>query len=221
MLFAIPGLPAIKNDSLIYHHMNQFFAVCPSGVLLITYDSFFITIGIYFVAVLSIFRDIIKCLDNSNLNNRKILKIYYLYHCDILAKFHLFNNVFTHILSAQAMSNTAYIFILFYLVVTTGSFVLFTVVLIFYILFATLCIFGELIFAKSEMFFADWYLTNWYEFRMDDQKFLLMMLYATRKPLGVKVARIYDINSVLLLDVTKMAFSFCTILYTFNWNKWK
>uniref|UniRef100_A0A3F2ZEL1 Odorant receptor n=1 Tax=Phlebotomus papatasi TaxID=29031 RepID=A0A3F2ZEL1_PHLPP len=218
IIFAVPWLePNDNNKSLIYHHINQIIITCLSSVIIIFYDAIFISIGFYFIAVLNIFRDMIQCLDNPELKNRrKILKICYLFHWSILSKFKLFNNVFYGYLFIQIVSCASYIFILFYLMFTTEDFSFVPASITVYFQFGALCIFGEAVYTKSERIFIDLYLTNWYDFNSVDQKFLLMMMKMSMKPIGFKFAGAYDINCVMFIQVMKIGFSYGTLLYTFS-----
>lgn len=218
IIFAVPGLLPNHQELLLFHYINPGIMFCFTVSIIMLYDSIFLSVGFYFIAVLNIFSDMILCMDNSNLGNRKeFLKMCYLLHCEILVKFELFSNVFYMILIAQTSSSTVYILVLFYLLLVTKTFSLFPVVLLVLLQFAALCAFGEFIFTKTEKLRFDLYLTKWYEFNLNDKKFLLMMMIASLKPFGFKSAGIYDINSIMFIQIMKMGFSFGTILYTFTY----
>uniref|UniRef100_A0A3F2ZE87 Odorant receptor n=1 Tax=Phlebotomus papatasi TaxID=29031 RepID=A0A3F2ZE87_PHLPP len=217
IIFAIPGLEPNDNRSLIYHHINQIAISFATGIVYIFYDAVFISIGFYFIAVLNIFEDMVQCLENSDLKDRKrILKICYSFHWGILSKFKLFNDIFYGHLFAQIISSAFYIFILFYLLFSTGDISFSPIAVLVYFQFGALCIFGEVVYSKSEKIFINLYLTNWFKFNSDEQKFILMIMKMSMKPIGFKFAGAYDINCVMFIQVLKMGFSYGTFLYTFS-----
>ncbi|XP_055681858.1 odorant receptor 22c-like [Lutzomyia longipalpis] len=80
---------------------------------------------------------------------------------------------------------------------------------------ALFCLFGQKIHEKSERIFIDLYLTKWYEMDVKDQKILLLIMKMSQKTLGLKAGGMYAIDSSMFVQVTKMCFSYATILYTF------
>uniref|UniRef100_A0A3F2ZEP4 Odorant receptor n=1 Tax=Phlebotomus papatasi TaxID=29031 RepID=A0A3F2ZEP4_PHLPP len=217
IICALPGLSPNQNQSSILHHINQILTLGPLTTFVTFYDSLYICAGFYLIAVLNIFHDTVLCLDNSELvDKKKFLKMCYLFHSKILTNLELFNCIFNNVLSAQAVSSTFYVFLVFVLFLVDGSPTFLAPAITIYSQFAALCIFGELIYAKSEKIFVALYLTKWYDFDVNEQKFLLMMMHASMKPFGFKLAGIYEINALMFIQVFKIGFSYGTILYTFS-----
>lgn len=186
------------------------------SIILIS-DYVLITIGCYFIAILNIFCDMIRYLDNSNLSNVREYLIYmYKYHCGILEKFELFSEVYYHTFTAQIATSVILILPIFFLLGSEDAVAYIPLSLVVFGQFGAICIFGELIFLKTEKFSTQLYLTKWYEFNTDDQKMLLMTMCMTQRPFGLKAGGMYDINFYMFIYVVKMSFSFGAILYTFT-----
>uniref|UniRef100_A0A3F2ZEP7 Odorant receptor n=1 Tax=Phlebotomus papatasi TaxID=29031 RepID=A0A3F2ZEP7_PHLPP len=217
VLHAIPGIPVKYNESNVYHHIHQGF-ILPSLTFLLTPSEYIlITIGFYFIAIQNVFHDMIIHLDSSNLKNKKqFLRTIYIFHCKILKKFKIFNDIYFYVFTIQAGSSALFIMLLFYIMRIETNLIFIPFILGIYFQFALLCIFGEIIFSKSEEIFIDLYLTKWYDFDLSDQKVFLMMMRISKYPFGLKAAGMYDINIVMFIQVIKAGFSFCAILYTFT-----
>uniref|UniRef100_A0A3F2ZEC6 Odorant receptor n=1 Tax=Phlebotomus papatasi TaxID=29031 RepID=A0A3F2ZEC6_PHLPP len=217
VIFAIPWIPVKQNESNIYHHINQAFILPSITIIATPCEYILITIGSYIIAIQNIFHDMIKQLDNSNLENKKkVLKTIYIFHCKILKNLKMFNDVYSFVFTIQALSSAVIIMLLFYIIRIETNLIFIPLVLGIYLQFSLLCIFGELIYSKTANIFVDLYLTKWYEFDLSDQKVFLMMMRASQNPFGLKAAGMYDINIVMFIQVVKAGFSFCAILYTFT-----
>ncbi|XP_059620575.1 uncharacterized protein LOC132264395 [Phlebotomus argentipes] len=218
LIFAIPGLPQ-KNEFLIYQHINQAINIMPSTIAIVLYDTILISIGLYFISSLDIFHDMITCLDDSKLRNKsQFVKMCYTFHCELLTILDTFNYVFSYTLTVQAVTSFGFLLFVFYLIKIPGAIALFPLLLAIFAQFGALCLFGQVIFTKSERIFVTLYLTKWYEFNLNDQKLMLMMMKICGNSLGFKAAGIYDINLMMFIQGVKFGFSYCALIYSLSLN---
>uniref|UniRef100_A0A3F2ZEP1 Odorant receptor n=1 Tax=Phlebotomus papatasi TaxID=29031 RepID=A0A3F2ZEP1_PHLPP len=217
VIHSIPGIPVKQNQSNIYHHIHQGFILISIPFIITPCECILVTIGFYFIALLNVFHDMIKHLDKPNVENKKqFLRTIYTFHCAILKKFEIFNNVYFYVFTMQAGSSSLFIMLIFYIIRLKMNLIFVPLLLGIFLQFGLLCIFGEFIFSKSEKIFTDLYLTKWYEFDLSDQKVFLIMMCISQYPFGLKAAGMYDINIIMFVQVVKAGFSFCAILYTFT-----
>uniref|UniRef100_A0A3F2ZEA3 Odorant receptor n=1 Tax=Phlebotomus papatasi TaxID=29031 RepID=A0A3F2ZEA3_PHLPP len=217
VIHAIPWIPVRQNESNIYHHIHQAFVLPSITAIATPPECFLVTIGFYFIAIQNVLRDMINHLDDSNLENKKhFLRTVYILHSEILNSFRIFNDIYFYVFTVQAVTSSLIIMFLFYIIRIEMSIIFVPLILGIYFQFLLLCIFGEIIYSKTEDIFTNLYLTKWYEFDLSDQKIFLMMMRISQYPFGLKAAGMYDINIVMAFKVMKAGFSFCAILYTFT-----
>uniref|UniRef100_A0A3F2ZEH3 Odorant receptor n=1 Tax=Phlebotomus papatasi TaxID=29031 RepID=A0A3F2ZEH3_PHLPP len=217
VIHAIPGMPVCQNESHIYHHMHQAIILPSATVIIVPSECILITIGFYFIAIQYVFRDMIEYLDDSNLEDkRQFLRTVYNFHSTLLKKLEIFNDVYYYVLTIQAGSSAFIVVLLFYVIRIETNIIFLPLVLGILLQFILLCIFGDLIYSKTEDIFTNLYLTKWYEFNLSDQHVFLMMMRISQNPFGLKAAGMYDINIVMFIQVMKAGFSVCAILYAFT-----
>uniref|UniRef100_A0A3F2ZEN9 Odorant receptor n=1 Tax=Phlebotomus papatasi TaxID=29031 RepID=A0A3F2ZEN9_PHLPP len=215
MLLAVPGVFLTPSSNLFYQHIHQFFVLQLSAILLMIPDTVLISIGFYFIAILNIFKDILRYIDNVDSTNKRqfLLQIHKL-HCNILDKFCIFSEVFYYTFTVQIATSVVFMMFIFFILQTEGGLAFLPLLLAIFGQFGAACIFGELIYSKTEKLSTELYLTNWYELDLEEQKILLMMLYMTQKTFGLKAAGMYDINIEMFIEVIKAGISCLAILYT-------
>uniref|UniRef100_A0A3F2ZEL2 Odorant receptor n=1 Tax=Phlebotomus papatasi TaxID=29031 RepID=A0A3F2ZEL2_PHLPP len=217
MAFAVPGVLHFPKANLFYHHIHQFFVMQISIIIIMIPDSILISIGFYFIAILNIFKDILNYFDSIDLKNkRQFLIQVHKFHCDILDKFSIFSEVFYYTFTVQIATSVVFMMFIFFILQTDGGLAFFPLLLAIFGQFGAVCVFGELIYSKTEKLSIELYLTNWYELGLEEQKILLMMLYMTQKTFGLKAAGMYGINVKMFIEVIKASVSFLTILYTLS-----
>uniref|UniRef100_A0A240SYT9 Odorant receptor n=1 Tax=Phlebotomus papatasi TaxID=29031 RepID=A0A240SYT9_PHLPP len=216
MLLAVPGVFPDPSTSLFYQHIHQFFCMEISINIVAISDSVLISIGFYFIAVLNIFQDIIQQVGKFERSNKERFFMVQLhkFHCNILDKFSTFNEVFYYAITVQIASSVVFILCIFFLMLSRESIAFIPLFLSIFGQFGAICIFGELIYSKTQRISTELYLTNWYELDLEEQKILLMMMCMSQKTLGLKAAGVYDINLRMFIEVIKAGVSFCAILYT-------
>uniref|UniRef100_A0A3F2ZEN4 Uncharacterized protein n=1 Tax=Phlebotomus papatasi TaxID=29031 RepID=A0A3F2ZEN4_PHLPP len=142
MVLAVPGVLHIPKADLFYHHMHQFFVMQLSVIILMVPETVLISIGFYFIAILNIFKDILRYIDNVDpMNKREFLFQIHKFHCNILDKFCIFSEVFYYTFSIQIAMSTVCILFIFFILQTDGGFIFFPLLLAVFIQFGTICIF--------------------------------------------------------------------------------
>ncbi|XP_055691283.1 uncharacterized protein LOC129794552 [Lutzomyia longipalpis] len=79
-----------------------------------------------------------------------------------------------------------------------------------------LCVLGEFIRVKTDKLSDTFYLTNWYDLSLKDQKTFLIVLGMVQREYGLKAAGMYDVNLYTFVQIFKIAFSYCAVLYSLS-----
>uniref|UniRef100_A0A3F2ZDI7 Odorant receptor n=1 Tax=Lutzomyia longipalpis TaxID=7200 RepID=A0A3F2ZDI7_LUTLO len=175
-------------------------------------------LGIIFIEILNFFNESIALLENSeeeSLDNGFILILHKL-HCEIYGKFCIYESIFAYSVFFDLFFNTTSMIGIMLLTR------LYPDISIFYIIFITLasqiliyCIFGELIFTETEKILESLYMTKWYDLNREDKRAILLLMMMSSRPFGLKAAGMYNINIILFVQIIKLGFSYCAILYAF------
>lgn len=210
--FRIPFLPGTLE------FVWQYIAIVGSAFFLIMAEFLLIYFGFYFWAILNIFLESIKNLNNDYVrSSRYHFRQYHKKHLDILLRLKHFDALLTTIQIIQMGTCLPMTIGTLYLIRLYPNWI---VVYLMFIASITeifeICFFGEVIHSKTEKIFTALYLTKWYEMSREDQMILLMMMRMTITPFSLKAAGMYNINMRAFLEIVKFCFSFCAILYAFT-----
>uniref|UniRef100_A0A3F2ZEE2 Odorant receptor n=1 Tax=Phlebotomus papatasi TaxID=29031 RepID=A0A3F2ZEE2_PHLPP len=219
ILLGVPGIILEPRSTTMpfYQHIHQSFLMVEVVGCLIFVDMILITFGLYFTAITNVFCYTIRSLDNSKLCDiTQLLINIHQFHCTLLQKYQLLNEIFGYTFTIQTATSLVYILFIFYLLRSEEAIVFIPLFITILTQFGVLCIFGEFLFSKTEGLAVELYLTKWYDFSIKEQKTLLMMMYMAKRPFGLKAAGMYDINLYIFIQVIKTGISFCAILYTFS-----
>lgn len=137
-------------------------------------------------------------------------------HCNILEKFGIFERIFYYAFTLQFASNVVIIMFIFFLLQANGGFAFLPMFLSLTIQLGLHCLLGQLIYSQTERISTELYYTDWYKLPLKVQKMILIMMYMSHRPFGLKVAGMYDINIQMFSEVMKAGVSFCTLLYSFT-----
>uniref|UniRef100_A0A3F2ZEC5 Odorant receptor n=1 Tax=Phlebotomus papatasi TaxID=29031 RepID=A0A3F2ZEC5_PHLPP len=218
LILAVPefGLESHSTSStFLKHHIHQVSLIIQVAISMAFVDGILITFGLYFIAITNIFCCMIRCIHNTELYGiTKYLVDIHQFHCKILKKYQMLNNIFGYVFTIQTATSVVFILFIFFLLGSKESLVFIPLSVTILTQFGALCIFGEFLFSKTGEFATELYLTKWYEFSVKEQKMLLMMMYIAKRPLALKAAGMYEINLFLFIQVIKAGVSFCAILYT-------
>uniref|UniRef100_A0A240SXN9 Odorant receptor n=1 Tax=Lutzomyia longipalpis TaxID=7200 RepID=A0A240SXN9_LUTLO len=210
-------VPFVDDDNVIIHRLIGLIPFLYNIYNSILSDYTAIFIGIYFIGALNILNMLIgKLNESSNIPSAgkvllpNIIKL----HMEIISKLDVFCEVFFLTFIIQLLTSVMLILFKFYLLMQSINFLYFSVLCCIFIQFALFCLFGQIIFNKSERIFTELYQTKWYEMEIKDQKALLLIMKLSQKTVGLKAAGMYDINFVMFFQVTKMCLSYGALLYT-------
>lgn len=205
-----------NGQSYIYRHLPQLIFMILGAPLLSSSDLIIVHLSLYFVSSLNIVLDAIKSLSDISAieKKKKLLLNLYFYHLKILDNLELFSNMLYYVFVVQFSTNFLFFLVTFYMLGRAHNmFFLYPLIIAVFFQFSTFCFFGEVIFERTERIFIELYLTKWYAFSNEDKRMMLMMMMISQKPFGFKAAGMYDVNLMMFLQVVKIAFSYCTILY--------
>uniref|UniRef100_A0A3F2ZEA2 Odorant receptor n=1 Tax=Phlebotomus papatasi TaxID=29031 RepID=A0A3F2ZEA2_PHLPP len=215
IIMAIPGVLPDPNASPYYLHIHQVFCMEASLLVFSISDVILISTGFYLIAVLNIFQNLIENFWKFEGSNKEVALIQlHKLHCNILDKFRTFSEIFYYTITVQTGTSAVFVLCIFFLMLSSDFAAFIPLCLLVFGQFGAICIFGELMYSKTEKLTTELYLTNWYEFGLKEQKILLMMMHMSQKIIGIKAAGMYDINLRMFIDVIKGGISFLTILYT-------
>ncbi|XP_055688574.1 uncharacterized protein LOC129793052 [Lutzomyia longipalpis] len=154
-------------------------------------------------------------LNESSKNQPNNLKFIVQFHVEVLEKFEKYCEAFFLVFLVQMATIVIILILTFSLIMTSSTNMMYySVIATVMLQFTLFCFCGQIIHNKSERIFTDLYQTKWYEMELKEQKILLLMMKMSQRSLGIKVAGMYDINFVMFMQVLKVSFSYCTILYT-------
>uniref|UniRef100_A0A240SXQ3 Odorant receptor n=2 Tax=Lutzomyia longipalpis TaxID=7200 RepID=A0A240SXQ3_LUTLO len=210
-------VPYIAKEFTLIHRLAGSLAYCYNVYNVFLSECTMIFIGIYFIGALNILSDVIGKLNESpniqsagNLLLPAILSL----HVEILTKFDDFCQVFFFAFTIQLQTSVILILFNFYLLMQSiMNFFYWATLCSIFAQFALFCFFGQIIFNRSERIFTDLYQTKWYEMEISEKKALLLMMKNSQNAFGLKAAGMYDINMLMFVQVVKMSFSYCTIMY--------
>uniref|UniRef100_A0A240SXY6 Odorant receptor n=1 Tax=Lutzomyia longipalpis TaxID=7200 RepID=A0A240SXY6_LUTLO len=209
-------VPFVNKSYEFVHRLVGPFTLIYNAYNIYTADSIIIFIGIYFIAALGILSDIIGLLNESSNtpSTGYFLPKIISFHIEILKNFVDFCEMFKFLIFYQLINGTGFILFNLYLIGESENYFFFWVSFIcVFAQFALFCLFGQIIFNKSERIFTDLYQTKWYEMEVKDQKALLLMMKMSQNEFGLKAAGMYDINLILFINVFKLCFSWYAVLY--------
>uniref|UniRef100_A0A3F2ZEH2 Odorant receptor n=1 Tax=Phlebotomus papatasi TaxID=29031 RepID=A0A3F2ZEH2_PHLPP len=218
MFLAIPGIFPTPNVTSFYQHIHQVSVLLLTDLIFIIEDSVIISIGFYFIAILNIFLSIIKHINtflDINSKRQYLVQLYEI-HCNILDKFGIFQKVFYYTITLQIATSVVIIMFIFFLLQTEGGIAFLPMFFSVTSQVGLVCLLGQLMYSQTERFSTELYLTNWWELGSKEQKMILIMMYISHRPIGLKLAGMYDINVKMFSDVMKAGISFCTLLSTFT-----
>uniref|UniRef100_A0A3F2ZEN2 Odorant receptor n=1 Tax=Phlebotomus papatasi TaxID=29031 RepID=A0A3F2ZEN2_PHLPP len=216
ILFSIPGIVPQDTQRSVYQHIHQFVVMLQLHINLVVVDVILITFGLYFVAITNIFDHMIRNLDNLDPSNITSYLVYiYEFHCKLLKRYEILNEVFGYVFTIQTATSVVFILFMIFLLRGDEFMVFVPLSMAIFTQFGIFCIFGEFLFSKTEGIATEIYQSKWYEFSIKEQKMLLMMMYMAKRPFALKAAGMYNVNLLMFIQVFKAGFSFCALLYTF------
>uniref|UniRef100_A0A3F2ZDE6 Odorant receptor n=1 Tax=Lutzomyia longipalpis TaxID=7200 RepID=A0A3F2ZDE6_LUTLO len=217
IIFAYPYMPTDFPYSLQLRHLIQWLILYSPSYNLINCDLSIFYVGLQFFGAININDEIIKYWNEDIQAKSALIKTIAKRHCDIIKNIDYFQDVLLWISFTHFVTSTFILLFLFTLIRTNVAVEIAVLVLIFIQaeLFL-LCLFGEIIQVKMEQLLKTFYLTNWYDLSVKDQKAFLIILGMMQRTYTLRAARLYDINFNSFIQIVKMAISYCAILLTFG-----
>ncbi|XP_055692274.1 odorant receptor 4-like [Lutzomyia longipalpis] len=188
-----------------------------TGHYFMTIELAILCLGIPIATEIDILEDYIR-ISNDKIKTtpnffKKIIKM----HCNVLGDVNLLNETFSEMTFIQFFSSIVFFLIVFlFLRKGTENIDGYLLCLCALMQLLPLCLLGEFIRYKTDKLSDTLYLTNWYELSLKDQKVFLIILGMAQREYGLKAAGMYEVNLSTFIQIIKLAFSYCAILYTFS-----
>uniref|UniRef100_A0A240SXW3 Odorant receptor n=1 Tax=Lutzomyia longipalpis TaxID=7200 RepID=A0A240SXW3_LUTLO len=210
-------VPFIDQSYQTFHHLIAEVAVTYNSFNTCLTDIIMIFTGVYFIGALDILSGIIgKLNESSNIAiSGDILRQIIIFHLEIMNNFNDFCEIFEFLFIFELFHTIGFLLFDFYLIWQSDNLCFFLASASYiFVQFALFCLFGQIIFNRSERIFTDLYQTKWYEMEVKDQKAVLLIMKMSQNAFGLKAGRMYDINLILFFNVLKLCVSWYAILYT-------
>ncbi|GAB0093306.1 hypothetical protein DMENIID0001_083890 [Sergentomyia squamirostris] len=218
-------IPFIDESNSYFYAINaivQNFIFIFSLTVMSLSDCMVIMVAFQFRSELVCLAEVITKLDDIEIykKNKKILLTIQKMHWNMLHLFNVLSNMYFYMSFSQVTSSFHGICFLFYAVFVHGFDIssLIIILVVFCQIFI-LCLFGEILFAKTAALPNALYLTKWYEFSQSDKRDFLFILQNAQRPCGIKAAGIVDVSLYTFVEVLKLSGSYCAIFYALTNKK--
>uniref|UniRef100_A0A240SXW8 Odorant receptor n=2 Tax=Lutzomyia longipalpis TaxID=7200 RepID=A0A240SXW8_LUTLO len=198
-------LPFIASDELLWKnflYLLQIFLYFILAITVISLDVGIIFLGVQVIAELNILSNYMKLLNEKIKTDPKFLRKIIKRHCSLIENLNLLNDIIseTSILKL-ILTCTTILFGITFLITYTRGIANYIIIVCGGGLGLTICILGEFIRIKTDKLSDTFYLTNWYELNLKDQKTFLIILGMAQREYGLRAAGMYDINLYTFLQV--------------------
>uniref|UniRef100_A0A3F2ZDG9 Odorant receptor n=1 Tax=Lutzomyia longipalpis TaxID=7200 RepID=A0A3F2ZDG9_LUTLO len=173
--------------------------------------------GLAIITELNILNDHMKLLNEKIKNQPNFLKKVIKKHCSVINNFNLFSEIFSETSFMVLFANcVSFLFGFSFLMNYSSDIINYMLIVAGTMLSLHVCILGEVISIKSENLSETLYQTNWYELSLKDQKMFLIILGMSQREYKLKALGMYDVNLYTFVQISKVAFSYCAVLYSLS-----
>uniref|UniRef100_A0A240SXY3 Odorant receptor n=2 Tax=Lutzomyia longipalpis TaxID=7200 RepID=A0A240SXY3_LUTLO len=207
-LWLMYDIPFIASDSVLwkvslYILQGAFLSIMSSAV--ISMDTGILYLGLQIIAELNILTDYMKLLNEKIKTDPKFLRKIIKRHCSIIENNNLLNEIISETSSMQLIfSFLALLFGFTFLIKYTTGMGNYLIILGGGGLGLPICILGEFLKVKTDKLSDTFYLINWYELSLNDQKTFLINLRMAQREYGLKAAGMYDVNLYTFVQVRSL-----------------
>uniref|UniRef100_A0A240SXV3 Odorant receptor n=1 Tax=Lutzomyia longipalpis TaxID=7200 RepID=A0A240SXV3_LUTLO len=217
-------LPFIASDNFKDHILWKEFSYIVQNIFYmnLTTSTILLDIGILFlglqlIAELNILNDFMKLLNEKIIIEPKFLSRIVKRHCSVIENFNLLSEITSESPIVQLfLTFVALLFGMTFLITYAKGFGNYGIIICGGGLGLPLCILGQIIQVKADNLSETLYQTNWHELSLKDQKTFLIVLGMAQREYGLKAAGVYDINLYTFVQIIKIAFSYCAVLYSLS-----
>uniref|UniRef100_A0A240SXZ9 Odorant receptor n=1 Tax=Lutzomyia longipalpis TaxID=7200 RepID=A0A240SXZ9_LUTLO len=213
-------LPFIASDNFLWKdalHVLQGVMYCVTSFGMISLDLGIIFLGLQVIAELNILSDCMKLLNEKIKTDQKFLSKIIKRHCSVIENLNLLSKIISETTSLQLLlTGVALLFGFTFLIKYTMGIGNYIIIICGGSLSLPICVLGEFIRLKTENLSETFYQTNWYELSLKDQKTFLIILGMAQREYGLKAAGMYDVNLYTFIQIFKIAFSYCAVLYSLS-----
>ncbi|GAB0099591.1 Odorant receptor [Sergentomyia squamirostris] len=193
----------------------QFIGILVTSQSGIIVDMTTVLIGLQLIATLNVLNDYIRLINEKIKPIPNYLKTILEHHCNVVKRMNLLNEAVYEMSFVQIVISTLVLLFIFVLLRKDSSdiFAIISCLGVMSQIFA-LCAFGEIIKINTEKLSEAFYEVNWYEMSVKDQKTFLIILGMAQRKYGLKAAGMYVVDIYAFIQIVKLAFTYCAILYT-------
>uniref|UniRef100_A0A3F2ZD98 Odorant receptor n=1 Tax=Lutzomyia longipalpis TaxID=7200 RepID=A0A3F2ZD98_LUTLO len=221
LMYELPFIASdnFKDDILWkefpYIVQNIFYMNLTTSTILLDIGILFLSLQV--IAEINILSDYIKLLNEKIKTDPKILRKIIERHCSIIENLNLLSEItFESSILQLILTCVALLFGMTFLITYAKGLGNYAIIICGGGLGLPLCILGQFIQVKADILSETLYQTNWHELRLKDQKMFLIILGMAQREYGLKAAGVYDINLYTFVQIFKIAFSYCAVLYSLS-----
>uniref|UniRef100_A0A3F2ZEH6 Odorant receptor n=1 Tax=Phlebotomus papatasi TaxID=29031 RepID=A0A3F2ZEH6_PHLPP len=211
-------LPLIPTDFAYYTQIMLFvqFIFSSLAVMLAFYIDLCIAFfGFEIMAASDILYDYISTEKDLIQEDKDFLKNVTIRFCLVVNDIKTFNEIISISNFVQFVSSAFLIFAIFFFIrLYPRDPVGYILILALLVQLFLPCVFGEFIKTKMEKLSTIFYLTNWYDLSVKDQKSFLIIQGIFQRVYGIKAVGMYDVNIYTFITIVKMAASWCAFMFT-------
>ncbi|XP_055685666.1 odorant receptor 85b-like [Lutzomyia longipalpis] len=216
MQYHIPFISETNPWFNIINYTVQDFIFIVTFIAISVSDGLIIMIAFHFRSELISVAELISILDDVEQYKKykDILLTIHRMHWNLVHLFNFLSDVYFYMSFAQVTSTFVGATFLLYAVMDNGLDVANGVVIAVVALqILILCLFGEIIFVRTEALSNLLYQTKWYEFTPRDKLYFLFILQNIQKPWGLKAVGVIDVSLYTFIELVKLCGTYCVVFY--------
>uniref|UniRef100_A0A240SXT0 Odorant receptor n=1 Tax=Lutzomyia longipalpis TaxID=7200 RepID=A0A240SXT0_LUTLO len=183
-------------------HVIQGVLYINMGYTLIILDVGIIFLGLQVIAELNILNNYMMLLNEKIKTESKFLRKIIKRHCSLIENLNLLNDIISETSILKLILTCAtLLFGMTFMIIYAKGFANYLIIICGGGLGLSLCVLGEFIRVKTEKLSDTFYLTNWYELSLKDQKIFLIIQGMAQREYGLKAAGMYEVNLFTFVQV--------------------
>ncbi|GAB0099924.1 hypothetical protein DMENIID0001_158260 [Sergentomyia squamirostris] len=214
-------VPFISNDHPYFYTIdtiNCIFCFISVGASCPILDCPLVIIGAQLMGFLDIIKDAIKHLQKNEEKSKysQILRHTFQHHFEFIEYLNKFNESIRFASLFQFLGSILmFLCTISTIMVFPSEILMYQNIFCVFLQLALICFFGQLIENKTKHIYEELCQINWYDLSFADKKRFLIMLRMSQREYCVKAGGMYPINLPMLIQIVKVAVTYCTIMVTF------
>uniref|UniRef100_A0A240SXR1 Odorant receptor n=1 Tax=Lutzomyia longipalpis TaxID=7200 RepID=A0A240SXR1_LUTLO len=216
----IMDFPYIHSNNVLWRESQYILQSIYFGLMtytILTVNMGIIFLGLQVIAQLNILNDYIKVTNEKIKTDPNFFRKIIIRHCSVIENVNLLSEIISKTSFLQLFAScVVFLFGFSFIMKSFSTFVNYSMLLAGVMLSLHICIIGEFIRYKTDELSETLYLTNWHELTLKDKKTFLIILGMAQREYGLKAAGMYDVNLYTFVQIIKIAFSYCAVLYSLS-----